>query len=91
RRRSKCLEVLDLVNKNGGQNIVKGLRLYENPTRERAGAFLSEDSFFCYFGFGAGIFEPVELDFIDSFAQEPITMETYLNKEKRPNLFHRID
>lgn len=92
RSRSKCLKVLDLVNKHGGQKeIVKGLKIFENPIRHQDGWFLAEDLFFCFFGFGSCIFKKVELDYIDSFSREPITLDEF-NKNPKPCFgFHRID
>ena len=92
RSKSKCLKVLDLVNKYGGQQkIVKGLQINENPPRQQNGWFLAEDLFYCYFGFGAGIFDPVSLDYANSFAKEPITLIEY-NRDIKPCYgFHRID
>lgn len=92
RRKSKCYQVNDLVDKYGGQQkIVKGLQINEKIPRQQSGYFLAEDLYFSYFGFGAGIFEPVSLNYIDTFAKEPLTLAEY-NKEIKPvHLFHRID
>lgn len=92
RRKSRCEKVLNLVEKYGGQQkIVKGLQIYENPIRYQNGWFLAEDLFFCYFGFGSGIFEFVTREVADNFAKEPITWIEY-NKQIKPcHCFHRID
>lgn len=90
RRRSKCLEVYNLVNKYGGQQkIVKGLKI--GGQIRTNDWFLAEDAFWCHFGFGSGIFEPVNINYANSFAKEPITMVEYQTDPKPCFLFHRID
>ncbi len=90
RRRSKCLEVLKLVERAGGQNeIVKGLRI--DGLQRTIGPFLAEDAFFCHFGFGSGIFKPVSNEVADQFSREPITLEQYNENPKPSYNFHRID
>ena len=92
RRRSKCLQVLEWVNKLGGQNdVVKGIEI-DGQTRNR-GPFLAEDLFFCYFGFNLGVFEPTSIEVADKFSLEPIEWSLYSDKDniKRPYGFHRID
>ena len=88
RRRSKCLEVLKLVEKYGGQDkIVKGL-IIEGKHRTY-NSFLAEDAFFCYFGFGSGIFKSISTEIAKQFSLEPITYKQF--KEKRSFAFHRVD
>lgn len=88
RKRSKCLEVLEFVNRYGGQqNIVKGLEIYEKHKTNTP--FLAEDAFFCHFGFGGGFFQPTPLDQANKFSLEPITFKQYKNKESIG--YHRID
>ena len=91
RTRSKCLKVLDLINKHGGQDkIVKGLSIGGKTRTE--GWFLAEDAIFCHFGFGSGIFEPVSNEEADKFALEPIPYELAVgDKEYRPFFYHRVD
>lgn len=90
RRRSKCLQVLDLINEYGGQKlIVKGIKI-DNKIKHN-NPFVAEDALFCYFGFNSGIFEPVELDFALSFSREPISMQEYLLHPRPACFFHRID
>lgn len=92
RRKSKCLKVNELVQKYGGQQkLVKGLQINENPPRSQAGWFLAEDLYFSYFGFGAGIFENVDVKYANSFAKEPITWLEYNENPKSCYGFHRID
>ena len=92
RRKSKCLQVNELVQKYGGQQkIVKGLQINENPPRQQAGSFLAEDLYFSYFGFGSGLFESVSKEYADSFSKEPITFEEYNRREKPCFGYHRID
>ena len=56
------------------------------------GPFLAEDLFFSAFGFGSGIFEPVDLNFIDRFSLEPVPFELAVSDNPlRPFLFHRVD
>lgn len=70
---------------------MKEKQINENPPRQQNGWFLAEDLFYCYFGFGAGIFDPVSLDYANSFAKEPITLIEY-NRDIKPCYgFHRID
>lgn len=88
RKRDKCLKVLDFVKKHGGQTeIVQGLQI-EGKHRTYS-PFLAEDAFFCHFGFGAEIFEPVSLEHARKFSLEPITYKQFLNKESVG--YHRID
>lgn len=90
RRRSKCIEVLEFVNRYGGQaNIVKGMSILEDPPRGYFGHHINEDLFFSYFGFGAGIFEQVPIDFIREVMVEPITFKEF--KEGKKYAFHKID
>lgn len=90
RRRSKMLEVLDLVKTHGGQDrIVKGIKIGDKVVN--MGPFLAEDLFFCYFGFGSKIFTEVPNDYIDYFALEPITWAQYNQNPKPCYFFHRID
>ena len=90
RKRDKTLEILALVNKNGGQqSLVKGIEI--DGRMANKGPFLAEDLFFSYFGFGAGIYKPVPLDVADQFSLEPITLEQYNQETKPCHAFHRID
>ena len=92
RRRDKCLEVLEILKKFGGRkNIIKGIKIFEDPPRISYGNFLAEDIILCYFGFGLGIFEPVSYEVVDKFSLEPIEYSQYLDLEKRSHFFHRID
>lgn len=90
RSRSKIIQVLNELEKFGGQhNIVKGIEI--NGELRNVGSFLAEDLLFCYFGFGMGIFKPVDLNWIDSFAIEPIEWKDYNQSIKPCYFFHRID
>lgn len=88
RKRDKCLQVLELLEKNGGQDkIVKGMQIIGKHGTE--GPYLAEDIFFSWFGFGAGIFKPTSIEEARKFSIEPITLEQFNNKDSF--LFHKID
>ncbi|MEK6878823.1 MAG: DUF5672 family protein, partial [Nanoarchaeota archaeon] len=91
REKDKTLQILDLINfsKSGQKNIVHGLKIYKDDPVYSKGYWLAEDILFCYFGFGAGIYNEVPLEIADQFSLEPITLEQYNNKISMG--FHRID
>lgn len=93
RSKVKCLQVLEELEKHGGQeDIVHGLEIYKSPIQSQRGSFLAEDLLFCYFGFGLGIFKPVPLDVADKFALEPVPYDLAISdRPEKPYFFHRVD
>ena len=90
RRTSKCKQVLDFVRSHtSDRDFIKGIKI--NNKTVNVGSFLAEDLFFCYFGFGSGIFEPVDLNFVDSFAKEPILFKDAISDNPSCHFFHRVD
>jgi len=61
RKRSKMIEVSDLIND-------------EDCNWEYDGGALPEDTFYSYFGFGAKIFKPTSYEIADLFSSEPYSI-----------------
>lgn len=87
RRRSKLLDVLKLVERNGGQEIIKGICIDGDLKHNHM--YVNEDIFFTYFGFGGGIFRETSEEQANNFSVEPIKLVDYWKRENFG--FHKID
>lgn len=92
RKVNKMRQIIDIVNKNGGQEkVFKGIEIDGELKHTHWG--LAEDIMFTWIGFGAGLLKTITKEECDKFSHEPIEFSLYMDKDNpnRPIAFHKID
>ena len=87
RRLNKLIQVLNQIEKYGGQSIIKGI--YIDGILKHNHMYVCEDILFVWLGFGFNIFAPVTDEEARAFSIEPIEFCNYSKKENFG--FHKID